>query len=262
MALERLTLLENAVDSLNEALRKYNEGIDGDTKSYKFAITHFSHFIELMFKYYVSKSHPLLIYKNPYSKSLETSRGRKDATTIGLWEAVQFLKNEGKPIQEEFKQDMEWLKKLRNKIEHHEFKMDTREVRLTLGRLVRAFIDFNESHSTLNFDEKIDVMRYPAFVSLADEYKSRLENARATATEENDDDSNYNCPHCGATDTVSLSGDLFTCHLCDQTESAITCRECSAIISETDAVDLDIDQHSPDPIYVCESCYDKMCYEE
>lgn len=262
MALEKLTLLENAVDSLNEALRKYNEGNDGDPKSYKFAISHFSHFIELMFKYYVSKSHPLLIYKNPFNKILETSKGKGDAVTIGLWDAVQFLKNEGKPVPEEFKKDMVWLKELRNKIEHHEFKMETRDVRLTLGRLVRAFIEFNKSHSDLNFDEKIDVLSYPTFMTLADEYKTQLEAARVTAREETDEDYGYDCPHCGATDTVSLSGDLFTCHLCEQEDTAISCRECSTIIPESEAVDLDIDNHAPDAIYVCGDCYDEMCYEE
>lgn len=34
------------------------------------AILHFSHFMELILKYYVTQAHPLLIYKNPFAKSL------------------------------------------------------------------------------------------------------------------------------------------------------------------------------------------------
>jgi hypothetical protein len=63
-----LDLLENAIDSLKEALDKFKEGSDTNRRAYKFAILHYSHFLELLFKYYVSKSHPLLIYKNPFSK--------------------------------------------------------------------------------------------------------------------------------------------------------------------------------------------------
>lgn len=87
-----LDLLENAVDSLNEALRKYEEGLSGDLRAYKFAILHYSHFIELLFKYYVTESHPLLVYKNPFSKNIKKEK------TIGLWEAIQFLKTKEKKL--------------------------------------------------------------------------------------------------------------------------------------------------------------------
>lgn len=38
MADVELDLLENAIDSLNEALAKYQEGKDGEDKSYKFCV--------------------------------------------------------------------------------------------------------------------------------------------------------------------------------------------------------------------------------
>lgn len=57
-----LDLLDNAIDSLNEALSKYQQGKKGDTKAYKFCIQHLSHFFELILKFYVTQSHPLLIY--------------------------------------------------------------------------------------------------------------------------------------------------------------------------------------------------------
>lgn len=90
MATHKLDLQENAVDSFNEALTKYWQGLVGDHKAFKFAILHLSHSLELLFKYYVSKAHPLLIYRNPFAKDL-----KKDNSTIGLWDAVHFLANEG-----------------------------------------------------------------------------------------------------------------------------------------------------------------------
>ncbi len=60
-----LGLLENVLDSLNEALRKFQPGESGEPRAYKFAVLHFAQALELLFKYYVTQSHPLLIYKNP-----------------------------------------------------------------------------------------------------------------------------------------------------------------------------------------------------
>lgn len=57
MARIELDLLENAIDSLNEALAKYQDGLDGNEKAYKFCVQHLSHFLELVLKYYVTQSH-------------------------------------------------------------------------------------------------------------------------------------------------------------------------------------------------------------
>jgi hypothetical protein len=51
MAKHQLDLKENAVDSFNEALTKYREGLSGNAKAFKFAILHLSHSLELLFKY-------------------------------------------------------------------------------------------------------------------------------------------------------------------------------------------------------------------
>jgi hypothetical protein len=40
MATHSLDLLENSIDSLVEALHKFQEGENGDEKAYKFAVLH------------------------------------------------------------------------------------------------------------------------------------------------------------------------------------------------------------------------------
>lgn len=40
MSIHELDLLENALDSLAEALSKFEEGEDGEHKAYKFAVLH------------------------------------------------------------------------------------------------------------------------------------------------------------------------------------------------------------------------------
>ena len=51
----QLDLLENAIDSLNEALAKYEQANTGDIKAYKFCVLHLSHFLELILKETLNK---------------------------------------------------------------------------------------------------------------------------------------------------------------------------------------------------------------
>jgi hypothetical protein len=168
----KLDLLDNAIDSLNEALSKYQEGKDGNEKAYKFCIQHLSHFFELILKYYVTQSHPLLIYKNPFAKVIN-----QESQTIGLYEAINFLKNEGHEISERFEEDLHWLKKLRNNIEHHKFEMDVDEVEETIGRLMSAVVEFDESHESINLSSYISTAQYDLFHMLANTYEGRLKKA-------------------------------------------------------------------------------------
>lgn len=172
MADIELDLLENSMDSLNEALAKYQQGKEGNEKAYKFCVQHLSHFLELILKYYVTQSHPLLIYKNPFAKTLED-----ESQTIGLHEAINFLKNEGHEISEKFEKDIKWLKRLRNNIEHHKFEMNVNEVEETIGRLMSAVVDFDESHENIDLGSYIATGQYDLFHTLANTYEGRLKKA-------------------------------------------------------------------------------------
>ena len=123
MSKHALNILENAIDSLTEALSKFQEGESGDNKAYKFAILHTSHFLELIFKHYIAQKHELLIYKNPFAQTLDKK------STITFWDAVNFISHETGAIKQNsgFRNDLEWLKKLRNDIEHYKFEMDVAE---------------------------------------------------------------------------------------------------------------------------------------
>lgn len=93
----KLDLLGNAMDSLEEALKKFQEGDEGDQKAYKFCVLHMAHFIELIFKHHITEKHPLLIYANPFAAKIDPAT----AKTIGLWEAVNFIKTKRRtPLRE------------------------------------------------------------------------------------------------------------------------------------------------------------------
>mgnify|MGYP000132612038 CR=1 FL=1 len=240
MADIELDLLENSVDSLNEALAKYQQGKKGNEKAYKFCVQHLSHFLELILKYYVTQSHPLLIYKNPFAKTLED-----ESQTIGLHEAINFLKNEGREISEKFEKDIKWLKKLRNNIEHHKFQMDVEEVEETIGRLVSAFVEFDEEHENIDLGSYIAIDQFKLFHRLASTYEGRLEKAKLKVKEAEEEayrgirpkeyeflDFNiYHCYECDHDTMIPEKGSSsgYKCSFCNNEESRdieVNCNMC------------------------------------
>lgn len=242
-----LGLLENALDSLNEALRKFQAGEAGEARAYKFAVIHFAHSCELLFKYYVTKSHPLLIYKNPFSKNIDKEN------TIGLGDAIQFLKNEGKDISTDLHKDLDWVRQLRNKIEHHKFEMNVHEVRRTLGRLIRATKEFSDKHSLLQLAETIEPDCRMTFDTLANEYLANIAAARAEAIDKSDDGETYDCPACAERNTAILVGAMYECLFCKAEVAIVECCQCNEHFPET-ALSVWNDDHLPHVDYICKAC--------
>ncbi|PKD37912.1 hypothetical protein CWO84_21910 [Methylomonas sp. Kb3] len=228
MAIHKLDLLENALDSLGEALSKFEEGYEGEPKAYKFAVLHMAHFIELIFKHHIASKHPLLIYKDPFSKKLDKNK------TIGLWECVNFINNEDSDtVSSELRTDLEWIKRLRNEIEHHNFTMDVGQVRNTMGRLFRSVMEFLEDQSDVDIEAKIPAQTRDTFKILSDEYEFSIRNAvRDAEAIEKANPIRYSsdldtrpvrlvCPDCGHY-TLALSsesGTGYRCTFCENEES-------------------------------------------
>ncbi|MBZ9559083.1 MULTISPECIES: hypothetical protein [unclassified Modicisalibacter] len=241
MANHKLDLLDNAIDSLREALAKYEEGENGDQKAYKFAILHLSHFIELVFKHYIAEQHEFLIYKSPFADKLDKSK------TIGFWESVNFISHVTGEMgkNSEFRKDLDWLKRLRNDIEHYKFEMNVEEVRDALGRVFRSVLEFFEFFSDLSLESYVPSELAGAFQELADEYIGKLRRAEREVEEaEKEAFSGYRpkeydlvrwarlkCESCGndlmIPDSQSSTG--YQCKLCgneDSFEIPATCDFC------------------------------------
>ena len=203
-----LDIQANALDSFNEALEKFEKGENGDAKSYKFAILHTSHFLELILKMYIMSVDENLVFSKCYrhvekvSKkdqvslleafenlsqagfSLKTLIEKESRPhTITLDQALEFAKCEKcgvtgvNLVDVDFCDDIEWIKELRNNIEHFQFKLQPREVRLCIGRLTRAAIEFLDIFSLLNLEEVIGKENFHVFEVLADEYSQLLSEA-------------------------------------------------------------------------------------
>lgn len=176
----KLDLLANAMDSLEEALKKFEEGDGGDLKAYKFCVLHMAQFIELIFKHHITEKHPLLIYANPFAPKIDPATSK----TIGLWEAVNFLNNEDKDtVSGDFKKDLEWLKRLRNDIEHHKFEMDVTAARATIGRIFRSVLEFLDAYGAVDVEKQIPDGTKDIFKVLSDEYQFKLHDALKKADE-------------------------------------------------------------------------------
>lgn len=217
-----LDLLENAIDSLAEALAKFEEGDDGEPKAYKFAVLHMAHFVELVFKHHIASKHPLLIYKEPFSAKVDRNK------TITLWDAINFINNEAADtVSPALKKDLEWLKRLRNEIEHHKFKMEVSEVRATIGRLFRSVLEFLEGHTDIELESLIPDSMIDTFKILSDEYEFKLRTAlqraeafeAANSVDQHDPDARpvrLDCESCGnptfLQNTQSRSG--YRCLFC------------------------------------------------
>jgi hypothetical protein len=229
----QLELLDNAIDSMSEALAKYEQAKSGDVKAYKFCVLHLSHFLDLVLKHYVTLAHPLLIYRNPFAKNFDN-----ESQTIGLQDAINFLRNEGRDLPDDFLDDLQWLKKLRNSIEHHKFDMDVVQVEAIIGRLIRAFVEFDQAHENLSLDDSIDLERYSLFLALADNYDLNLkkaENEVKLAIANNSDDSAFHIYHCHECDHDTLipiegAEDLYRCTFCGNEttpdEAEVACEIC------------------------------------
>jgi len=238
MSIHELDLLENALDSLAEALSKFEEGDEGDQKAYKFAVLHMAHFIELIFKHHIASKHLLLIYKNPFANKLDKNK------TIGLWECINFINNEAPDaVTSELRTDLEWIKRLRNEIEHHKFTMDVGQVRITIGRLFRSVMEFLEDYTDLDIEAQIPNHTKETFKVLSDEYEFSIRSAirAADAVEEanpidhsSDPDADpvrLECPDCGHSTLVlnKDSGTGYQCTFCgneDSEELPGTCDSC------------------------------------
>lgn len=209
-----LNLEDNAIDSFNEALDKYKLGESGETRSYKFAILHLSHFVELLLKAYVSSVGEKLVFSKCFKKTKQWGKSNDESNIISAYnqlvnnkfdfdgllggdsrpftitvdDALDILRCDEKTSQEDdewkdYLNDITWMKDLRNSIEHYEFTLSPVAVRKTIGRLVRGSIELAESFSLFDFEKKVGRKNYDIFKVLSDEYDSSVREAIATAND-------------------------------------------------------------------------------
>jgi hypothetical protein len=251
----KLDLQANALDSLNEGLRKYSEAEAGTVGAYKFAVLHFAHFMELYLKAGVAKEHSLLIYVKPASQKLE------GALTVGLWDAVNILRNAGHILDPHLLADLDWLKKLRNNIEHYEFDLEVPKVREVLGRILRAADEVSDTLELPSLREHVDQECQETFDQLLGDYKALLARARRDARRLSEEGEVTNCSYCGELEVAYESDGEIQCVFCGESEPLRECVICTETYRDSECSVWN-DDH-PGPIdYACTYCEDRIFGED
>ena len=262
----KIDIKSNAIDSLNESFAKYELGENGELKAFKFSILHLSHCIELVLKMYLQTLDENLVFRNCFRKGTKKAKeenvdllaafhlledegfdfenlikGHSNPSTVNVAEALSVAKCEvctvtgGHFVDQDFENDIDWMKSLRNSIEHFEFEFTAKDVRLCIGRLVRGLDIFTDVFSIFNLEEEIGKDKYHIFEVLADEYEHTLREAKLEVQETKDaifrgtrpkhqmfiEWNVYTCESCG-NDTMIPDSDSSTgykCTFCDNEES-------------------------------------------
>lgn len=92
---------ENSIDSLNEALDKFQQGQTGNIRAFKFAILCTAQFVELLLKQYLISVNPLLVY----TKCFGAVQSRAKADKVSLKTANEKLNVDGFAISEKMSQN-------------------------------------------------------------------------------------------------------------------------------------------------------------
>ncbi|MEI7198631.1 hypothetical protein WCT67_00375 [Pectobacterium parvum] len=300
-----LDIKENALDSFNEALAKFELGQNGEIRQFKFAILHLSHFLELVLKLYITSVDEDLIFSKCF-RHIE-KRAKKDSIdllksyqlfceegfdfqsllndipfphTITLDQALAFSKCEKcsttgvEFVDIDFCKDIEWIKGLRNNIEHYQFRLPPKEVRLCIGRLVRGVSEFIDIFDLFDLENEVGKNNYEIFSILADEYTHLLNEAKKEVEEKEANAFRgvrpkfyaciewnvYECPECSNNTLIpsEASSTGYKCTFCSNEESdeiEIPCDCCGVMAAAEEMEKWPMDDGSVDNL--CYFCSDK-----
>lgn len=148
----RLSLLENAYDSLNESMLKV-EATSREPRQWKFAVLHVVHAVELMLKERLRREHRLFLYENI----------DKQAKTVSLEGALTRLGSIDVAIPESELTAIRTAIKWRNQITHHNVDLQLAEVRQNYLLLFEFLWEFHQSH----FNEALSEHFQQEHVSIA-----------------------------------------------------------------------------------------------
>jgi hypothetical protein len=227
-------IYENAVDSLRIGMEFFLR--DRSYSSRKHAILTIFHAIELFLKEQLSRTNPILIYKNIDVKITD------DAMTVGIRESIARLENLGLGIPKEEKETIENIQKIRNRIEHHRYDHKEAEHDAIIAASLKFILYFVEMVLRTNLETQIDgevlrninarVIEYRERQGLAD---FRFEEWCTTKWPEWDREKEDIppefpgtdiCPECRQAYLIIGYHDKPVCFYCNTTIDAANCEEC------------------------------------
>jgi hypothetical protein len=160
MATYQLNLLENAVGSLDEALRQIARAESEGPAPLKFAVLHFAQFLELLLKRAIANEHSLLIFRVPSSPNV------RQTNTVAVREAICLIRNIGLRIEDGFIAAIEELATLRNSIQHHEAVIDSERLWPLLCACATGALEFSAATGIHDVISLLSPENRPRFLML------------------------------------------------------------------------------------------------
>ena len=227
-------IYENAVDSLRIGMEFFLK--ETNYSSRKHAILTVFHAIELLLKEQLSRTNPILIYKNIDAKITE------DAPTVGLRESLARLENLGLGIPKEERETIENIQRIRNRIEHYRYDHKEAGDDAIIASSLKFILYFVEMVLQIKLEDHIDgeilrnincrVLEYNERRGLGD---FRFEEWCRKTWPEWDQDvddippefpgTDY-CPECRQAYLIIGYHDKPVCFFCNTTIDAASCEEC------------------------------------
>lgn len=220
-----LNLLNNSISYFREAV-DYAQRKTTDTQHWKFAITHTVQAMELAFKEFLRRKHPVLIWESV----------DRPGRSVSLGLAIERLRNPAignLTISDAEKKKIEKAVELRNQLTHFEFEFDHDYVESKFAEIFSFMIFFYRVHLDLKPDDFIDYKQHQTIVSLVQARDELLRKAETYIEEKGLEV--WQCQNC-AEDTFVVSESR--CCVCHHEDEVVDCEWCGAEILESQIIDV------------------------
>lgn len=238
-------LEENAEDSLSHGVDHFLEAQEsGDPSHLKYTIHHTFHATELYLKARLAKAHPSLIFQKPEDAHKE------DPKTVDFDTLIGRLASASVKLKDQEKEDLNQLRKVRNRIEHHKISFSIEQAQDYVGRAMRFLEQFLKDELEISLKENLDPDKYKALQEAVYSYEERVEKAIESAEVDapfRNDDPDWElieCTDCGE-QTISPTPEddgQCRCHFCDAKFKVTYCPGCGSArldIDEDDYIECD-----------------------
>jgi len=219
----------NAEDSLAHGVEHFLEAQEsGDPSHLKYTVLHVFHATELYLKARLAKAHPSLIFQKPEDAHKE------DPKTVDFETLIGRLASASVKLEEDDRQDLDKLRRVRNRIEHHKISFSIEQAQDYVGRAMRFLEAFLQEELAIRLSDNLDEATYQALQEAVYSYEERLQKAKESAEEDapfdNDgsDWSLFECAECGeetVSPTVKEDGRC-RCHFCNARFKVTYCPRC------------------------------------
>lgn len=187
----RLSLYENAIDSIKHAIEHYTSD-PLENRRYKYAVLHLSQGTTLLLKERLTREHPNLIFANVAD----------EGKTVEIEVAVSRLEKIAKIDLDPAKEVILELSRLRNRIEHYAVDISKQQADSIIGRIVPFLVSFVHNELGRSFQSEIGEANWQALLKIRDYRDSAIRSAEMRIKQEGRQA--FVCPKCQAYTAVAV----------------------------------------------------------